>query len=298
MRWIALIALLLGTVSCDRPPPPQVQIPVQIIATSYVLADVARQVVGEDGKVDWLVDLGDQVEDAILSEGERRRLNGAQVIFCDGSRSEPWADEGLDSDEQRGRRVALESLPTGQATQSSGLLWLNPKAMKEGARELAVRTGGWRPAKGDQFLARAEAYGKKLDELAAYTPDLSRSSPVIILDHRWETLLTTVGARFARVDVDPLNLDQEGIARIKRLAAAWRTEYLILPIDTPPARQQYIMEVTKLKIVQLDHLGHQSLPGHTSYIDVIRYDYDELRKLPPAPDFVPPQEKRPSRANP
>lgn len=78
------------------------------------------------------------------------------------------------------------------------------------------------------------------------------------------------------VDVAPTRLTDENVRLIQYQSRQNRTSLLVLPADTPAAVIDEIRVRSGLQIVALDHLGSSAGGGRSNYIELLRWNLDQL----------------------
>ena len=276
------LLLLLCLTSCDRSPAVPTTAPVRqiaVFASTYPLADLARQVGGEHVRVDWLIDLGDPLTAFTPTTAERERMMSHEVIVLDGSRRmEGWAMLELSRMQATGRMVAVADLPIVRTMPPAGLLQLDPMAVRELVPVLVARFGELLPKQRAYFEERGQAFTNEIDSILRAHPNSAFGrGKVLVLDDTLAPLLDRFAIGYARVDADALRLTDREVNLIRDKARATGAQTLLVPFDTPPGTQADIQSRTQLKVVTIDPLGMPNYPGHATYLEVVAYNLAQLK---------------------
>ena len=273
-RLLLLAALLLP--ACGRPP----EVPARqliVFATLYPLADIARQVGGDRVRIDWLVDSGDPIETFTLSEADRTRMSGVDLILADGTgRTEVWAQREIDRRRETGSVGTVDQTPSAWQAPSGGLLVLDPTLAAEYAHFVAKLLSRRLPSEANLFRQRAEAYAAELERTAA-SFTAPPGPPVMVLSELFQPLLARFGVRTTLVSADPLRFTAKDADAVRRSADDSGAKVLIVPFDTPPGTRTHLEELTGLRVFALDALGYPNYEQHSSYLDVLKYNLEQLR---------------------
>ncbi|MBC7785516.1 MAG: zinc ABC transporter substrate-binding protein [Burkholderiales bacterium] len=279
MRRITLIIGLLLAIGCGKAPSaaPPAEPRIVVCATVYPLADVVRQVGGEYVRVDWILDLGDPMAGFSMSENERHRLTGVDLLVCNGLGAEAWAMQTIASLSETGKVVSLDTMRISRTAPPAGALWLDPLIVREFALLLAERFSARMPARGEYFRARAQALATDLDSA---TRGASKGRvQVIIPNTMFDPLLDRFGVAGALVDVDPLRLRSIDTDRLRARARKDQIKAIVLPFDTPPGTVAEIEAQTGLRAYLIDQLGLPQYPEHSGYLEILQYNLAQLREL-------------------
>jgi ABC-type Zn uptake system ZnuABC Zn-binding protein ZnuA len=272
------ILLLIAQGSCDRAAAPvESERRAIIITTLYPLADIARQVGGDRVRADWLLDLGDPIEQFTLSRPDADQLSRTDFIICDGlDRTETWAREDLARFRNTQRLITVDQVVGPNEAPADGLLCLDPVFAGRAAKLIADALGKKFPKDSDKFHERADAFAKQLEDTLAGFKAPS-GVQVVVLSNLFQPFLARLGVKQVLVAADPLNLGRTEIESIRRTAQTNDAKVLIVPFDTPPGRLLYLQEQTGLKPVALDALGYPNFGDHAAYLEIFRFNLDQLR---------------------
>ncbi|HVT89095.1 MAG TPA: metal ABC transporter substrate-binding protein [Tepidisphaeraceae bacterium] len=280
MRWTGL--LILGLVfigACDGPPPAPAQRKLNILATVYPLGDMARQIGGDAVEVTWIVESGQSIGNISATGEVHDRLNSADLVLTGGA-TEPWATQGFSDPFQHGRLVRLDVLQSAREQTDGGLLWLDPVIMHEACRELGARLQVLRSDNYSEFQKRMDDYSAQID--ATFQPYQRKllapqQRKLIVLSSDFLPFLKRLGLEgINSVSARPTDLDDSDIRRLKQVAQQEKTTLLILPADIPAIVVQDIEHRSGLQAVVLDALGSSAGGGRNTYLDLLKFNLEQL----------------------
>ena len=273
--WLALAAL---PVACDRTPATPALARAQIVfATLYPLADIARQVGGDRVKIDWLFDLGDETDRYALDAAGRARMASADLILCDGAgRTETWAQRELDRMRETGALVPMDQTKDAWQAPADGLLVLDPTLAGQFAHNFAAALNRRLPTEGTQLRQQAAAFVARIDAAVAafHAPP---NAQAIVLTHTFSPMLTRLGVKPILYDADVLHLTQADADGIRRAADAAGVRTVLVGFDTPPGTLARLEQLTGLKAFLIDPMGYPNYGQHSSYLEVLAFNLDQLR---------------------
>jgi manganese/zinc/iron transport system substrate-binding protein len=146
----------------------------RIVATTSILADLAREVAGDRAEVIGLMGPGVDPHLYRASEGDVARMSRADVILYNGLGLEGRMGEVLRRLGDRTYAVA-GAVPAERRLRSEDFegqydphVWMDAGRWAEAARALAEHLATRDPDHAEGYRAHAEAYAERLDGLAAY----------------------------------------------------------------------------------------------------------------------------------
>ena len=248
-----------------------------VFTTLYPLADLVRQVGGESTRVDWLLDLGDPIDGFVFTRREAERFNGVDLIVCDSlDRSETWGREKLDRFRNTPRLIEVWETAGTNEVPPDGLLCLDPVLAGRTARLVADNLGRRFPRRSATFHARADDFVKQVDATSAAIT-IRKGATVVVLSNLFQPLLARVGIKQLLVSADPLNLRRADAQAIRQAAEYSGARSLIVPFDTPSGRMIFLQEQTGLHPIALDALGYPNYGQHSSYLDLLKFNLEQLQ---------------------
>lgn len=282
LRLGLLIALLQLSGCGEKPTAPTGRNAekVTIVASVYPLADIARQVGGEAVSVSWIIEKGEAVEGLNPSSEARSRMRTANLLLAGGI-TEPWAVEGASDAFQHGRLIRLDTLnaQNGQAM-AAGYLWLDPILVADGCKELSRRLCLLRPEKEPLIRAQTESYITQLTDFTkTYQQKCyqAQNPKILVLGTEFSPLLRRFGLTPVPTVINsPSRLSDTDIRTIREIATEQKTRLLLISDDTPPLLVKDIELRAAVQAVRLDALGSSGANGRSAYLDLIKYDLEQL----------------------
>ncbi len=248
-----------------------------VCATAYPLADIVREIGGENVRLDWILDLGDPVSGYILSTRDRDRLTGVDLMVASGTRTETFASSVIFSLEQTSRVFELESTETARLAPAGGLLWLDPIVVRNALPELTENLVRLLPRQIESLRTRSADFATRIDQLVAQYPNSAFGrGKVIVLDLVFAPLLDRFGVGSVLIDASALKLTEADIRRIRDKAAETGIKTIVLRFDTPPGTLADIEARTGLRAFTLDHFGFPQFQGHGTYLEQLQYNLEQL----------------------
>jgi ABC-type Zn uptake system ZnuABC Zn-binding protein ZnuA len=148
---------------------------VKVVATTTIIADLARQVAGPDASVDSLAPSGAAVEDYQPAPEDARRVAEANVILINGLALDRWSEK-LRGNARPDAKVAILSdglprLGIGESTDEdinkngNPHYWFDVRYAKTYVERIRDALVAADPAHEDGYISRTTAYLAKLDDL-------------------------------------------------------------------------------------------------------------------------------------
>lgn len=165
----------------------------RVVATFSILGDLAREVAGDDAKVDVLTPIGAEVHEWELVPSNFIALERADVVFYNGYGLEQWIGQASATVGDGVPVVALaeasgfptQPITTGEfAGAADPHLWMDPRAAAEYAQVIAATLGEIQPGTAAAFQTRADTLKEKLlalhDELLEQLSGLTQEERLLI----------------------------------------------------------------------------------------------------------------------
>jgi zinc transport system substrate-binding protein len=275
--WLAFVA----GIGCDRSAP-KAAVPtekVNVGATVYPLADVARVVGGPYVTASWIVETGQSLQGVQGDSEARNRLRSSDLIVTGGA-SEPWASEGYSDPIKAQRIIRLDTLPCNHDKAQVGLLWLDPVVMQDFSRELSARLTVLRPKHAAILRDRAADYVAQLQAVIdEYEAKLSgaRTKKVLVLSNDFNPLLQRFGlSPVLVVEASPTQMRESDWGLLKAAVREQKTRLLLVPTETPAGVKRDLEQRAGVQVVPIDTLGTSAAAGRNTYLEILRYDLEQL----------------------
>lgn len=171
-----LVLVLIGVVIFSRSKGLQriidPSLKLQVVATIYPLADIAKQVGGDLVEVTTLVPAGVEPHDYEPTPQEIAKLYSADVAIVHGKGIDPWAEKLIDDLRKKGVRV-VRTTDDGELLGDDPHVWLDPVAAKQLANSISWPLFLER-REDEQLQTQLRAFEARLDALdAEYKTKLS-----------------------------------------------------------------------------------------------------------------------------
>jgi manganese/zinc/iron transport system substrate-binding protein len=160
---------------------------VQVVATTSIVADLVREVGGDRVQVEALMGAGVDPHLYRASEGDVRRMSGADIVIYSGLHLEGRMAELFD--QMRSQGTATTAVTAGIDTtqllrppEFSGAfdphVWMDVSLWREAVDETRAALSEFDPAHAEEYASRAAAYSARLEELDRYVREqTSRLDP-------------------------------------------------------------------------------------------------------------------------
>lgn len=288
MRWLWIGIVIVGGLGagCDSGSSTQTgagtPAKINVLATIYPLADMARRVGGERVDVQWLAEAGQRPEDVEPTAELRQRVSRAALVVTGGP-WDAWTGAELSREARASRLVEPERMPAAAGADARAYLWLDPAVMREMAEAVRLRLTLIDPAHEAEYRRNADAYVAEVDAVARELDrDLSRG-----VGHRIVVARPVWGAFCARYRVTPLmpaadgaaeeRLTAEDLKEIVRVAKEHGKRAIYVDAAAPAAVRQRVEEKTGLTAVTLDAVGRNAVEGN-AWARLMRSNAGQLRK--------------------
>ncbi len=287
-----LVALTLGGCAAPQAEADAADDRPLVLTTFTVLADIARQVGGDEVRVESLLKTGAEIHGYEPTPSDLVRASGADLILDNGLGLEGWFQQFLTTVDVPHAVLSegVQTLPiaTGHyAGEPNPHAWMSPIAGQQYVTNVADALSGLLPDRADVFEASAAAYR---EELQAVADRLESAVSVLPADSR--VLVTCEGAfsylaRDAGLDEGFLwavNSDNEGtpqqIAATTRLVADRDVPTVFCESTVTDAVQRQVARTTGAAFagpLYVDSLSRSGGPV-PSYLDLLEHDVDVITK--------------------
>ena len=179
MRWIPALFVLtaagLPLAACDIASGGQPE----IVASTTIFADMAKQVAGDRMRVGSIVPAGVHVEEYEPSPDDAKRVAGARIIFVNGLDLDKWAGPLLKNKKADAPVVTLtDGLPD---IDENPHMWLDPQLSRKYVERIRDALIALDPQGRDGYTSRAKAYD---DTLVSLDAELKAKGATVPQDRR------------------------------------------------------------------------------------------------------------------
>ena len=287
-----VFSLTLGLilVSACRPATPAARhTGLRILTTTTVLADLTRNVAGDQATVESLLPPGADPHSYEPTPGDVARVSESPVLIVNGVGYEHTLEPIIENADGQRRVITasngLESASSGEETNPH--FWVNPEftvRYVENIRDGLIQAD---PANGDSFSANAEAYIRELKELDSWAAEQLSALPLgrrkLVTNHdALGYFADQYGLEVVSLII-PSSSDEAG-ATAQQLAAVIETirstgaaAIFLDEVENPTLAEQVAAE-TGAEVV--DDLYFESLSAAdgpaATYLDMIRHDVSRI----------------------
>jgi len=151
----------------------------EILTTTTIFSDMAKQVVGDRMKVGSIVPTGVHVEEYEPTPDDAKRVTGANIIFVNGLDLDKWADPLLANKKGDAPVIVLsEGLPD---IEENPHMWFDPQLSRKYVEKIRDALIALDPQGKDGYMSRANAYN---EELVSLDSELKAKAATVPQDRR------------------------------------------------------------------------------------------------------------------
>ncbi len=247
----------------------------QVAASIFPLADVARQIGGDNVEVVTLLPPGASPHGFEPQPRQVEQLARCRLLLTIGADADPWAARVA-----RASGANIKTLPfagvAGQSDVGNGDPhgWLDPVRMKTFTEAVAEAMAQLDPAHADAYAARAKVFIAELDKLDAEHRDTLgklKSKAFASFHPAFTHLAARYGLKQAAL-ADP-HADEGGPEQLEHVVEFVRSHKLKVVFAEPqfPAEKlQWIQEQTGVSVGRLDPIGNPDATGYDTYLAMMR----------------------------
>ncbi len=276
--------LCIFVLSCDRTPAtPRPKPALQIVATVYPLAAMAREIAGDMASVRFFFERGQLIPESASDPQYHNQILAADIVLSEGV-MDSWASSKLLTPERAQFRVQLDQLPAGADPLRLGPRWMDPRVMREAAIALTELLAKDRPSERDGLIQRRDEFVRRLDASLGRYQSLRQSlpSPVIILSKDFLPLLSRVGIQTFELPTIGARFEDTHWMQLRALMQH-NPRAIITSTDIPRAIADDLARRSGLPVIQLELLGTSSPAiGPSTYIEIMNFNLDQLTHVGPA----------------
>lgn len=283
--------------------------PLRVVASIFPVADMARQVGGGDVTVTTLVPAGASPHTFELKPSLVKEFAAARVFLMIGAGLEFWADQLIASSGQKLKPVVLsegmamirtadkdhDEEDHGASHVKGGKephhghetgnphIWLDPHLAGIMVDRIQAAFTAADPAHAAAYESRARAYRNRLDELdhtIADTVKQFRTREIVCFHPSWDYFAARYGLVTAGV-IEKTPGRDPGPREIAALVSRIRSFHIPTVFAEPqfsPKAADVIAKEAGVKVLILDPLGGDALPGRGSYIDLMMYNVNIMKE--------------------
>lgn len=303
---LAVFALAGAALFLPRAPGPGIGDPggLRVTASIFPLADIVRQVGGQDVSVGVLLPPGASPHTFEPTPAQVREIASSGLVFLVGAGLDPWAERLLAAGEGPATRVArlaagLELAGSGcdhgcahdhhhghhhghdpqrAAPEGNPHIWLDPVIVRDHiVPRVAGELASIDPSNATAYRDRALEFQARLTDLDGEIRaeiETWRLRSFIAFHPAWTYFAARYGLREAGIirETPEREPTPENILRIIRAVEKEGIGTIFAEIQFPPAIAEAIASETGTVTAFLDPLGGDGLPGRGDYPGLIRYN--------------------------
>jgi zinc transport system substrate-binding protein len=286
----------------------------QVVASIFPIADMARQVGGDDVEVTTIVPAGASPHTFEMKPSLVKAFGEARVFLMIGAGLEFWADQLLRSSGQQLKPVVLsegvtlirsadphhdESLKASPAASKPAAnaenththdfhagnphIWLDPQLAKSMVTRIQEAFSIADPAHAPTYEIRAKAYLKRLDALdreIANTVNGFKNKQVVSFHSSWDYFAARYGLILTGVieKTPGRNPTPREIAGIVADIKARNIRAVFAEPQFSLKVADVIAREAGVKVMILDPIGGETLTGRNTYIDLMTYNLQIMKE--------------------
>lgn len=264
-----------------------------VVASISPLADLVRQVGGEPVEVETLLPPGASSHTFEPTPRQVQRFSRAQVFVRVGAGLELWAEKLLVRRNPRPRvMTAAEGVPLfkgaggGDPHQQFGdpHIWLDPVIVRTAILPRIVETlGAAVPQHLATFRERARRYSAELEQLDRQIRErvsLWRGRQFIVFHSAWRYFARRYGLQQIAAIMESPGKEPSArdIAQLVDMARTHGVHVIFAEPQFNPKPAQVIAQELKGRVLTLDPMGGEGIPGRDTYIGLMKYNLRALEE--------------------
>jgi zinc transport system substrate-binding protein len=286
----------------------------QVIASIFPVADMARQVGGDDVEVTTIVPAGASPHTFEMKPSLVKTFASARVFLMIGAGLEFWADQLVESSGRHLKPVILSEGITliqsadahhgesaQQAPQGSNKsahaehahshdfhtgnphIWLDPRLTETMVSRIQAALSSADPGHANAYETRAKAYLGQLDAMDREIADAVkqfRNKEIVSFHASWDYFAARYGLTLAGViEKSPgSNPTPREIAGIVSRIKGYQIRAVFAEPQFSPRVADVIAREAGVKVLILDPLGGETLPGRNTYIGLMMYNLQIMKE--------------------
>ena len=254
--------------------------PIDVLATTYAMADIARAVGGDSVRAEWWIESGQSLAELVETPERRQQLNRVDLVITRGQ-IDPWTVVGFGNTFQDQRVLRMDTLTPAQELDPAHYGWLDPLVARELAEQIALRLGKLDPGHANTTRANADAFKREVTQLwEATVSEINRrgGGPFVSLERGFLPLAKRFGledVRIPNVDLrEPTAFNVKQIRDVTREAGGGA---VFASTETPPALLREWELRLSMPVLALDPLGTSARNGRSTYLQLLRYNLDQIK---------------------
>ncbi len=285
----------LGGCSDEKSQPPSAAARLEVVATIFPLADVARQIGGPSVNVGCLLRAGQSPHDFSPQAEQAEMLARARLLIMVGLGVDEWAGRAAAAAKARGLavlRLAELGGPDSPATSAGQAdsdhvgherdphVWLDPVQMRGFAADIAEALSRADPEHRQDYLRRRDAYVAQLEALdREYRTALAplKGKAFLTFHPAFSYMAERYGLKqFSLHTADAAGFGPDRLDKAVAFIRANRVRAIFAEPQFPAEKLRALADQTGAAIGRLDPLGSPASPGYDSYLALMRSNLQAL----------------------
>lgn len=286
----------------------------QVVASIFPIADMARQIGGNDVEVTTIIPPGASPHTFEMKPSLVKAFGEARVFFMVGAGLEFWADQLIRSSGRKIKPVVLSDgmtliqaadLHHGESEKKASRdskqsghaghvqahhfhtgnphVWLDPHLAKTMATRIQKALAIADPARAPAYETRYKAYLDQLDALDSAISDAVKQfkiREVVSFHSSWDYFIARYGLSLAGVieKTPGRNPTPREIAGIVSRIKSFGIRAVFAEPQFSPKVADVIAGEAGVKVLILDPLGGETLAGRNTYIDLMSYNLQIMKE--------------------
>jgi zinc transport system substrate-binding protein len=268
-----------------------------VVATILPLADFVRNVGGDKVEVTTLMSAGDSPHTWEPLPAQVKTIADARLIIINGAGLEFWMEKVVEAAANpdlltvdtsifpaiEGNLLTVNDDHAGEDSQHgvNPHIWLDPLLARKQVEAIAQALVMVDPGNKEAYLENAAAYIAELKALDEEIRDITESFSVrefIAFHPAWTYFANRYGLVEAAVIEETPGQDSSAHKKeVIDLARALDIRAIFAEPQFNPQAAESIAEEVGAKVLFLDPIGSSQLPDRDSYIEIMRYNVDQMR---------------------
>lgn len=269
----------------------------KVVATILPLADFVRNVGGDKVEVTTLMSAGDSPHTWEPLPAQVKTIADARLIIINGAGLEFWMEKVVEAAANpdlltvdtsvfpaiEGNLLTVNDDHAGEDSQHgvNPHIWLDPLLARKQVEAIAQALVMVDPGNKEAYLENAAAYIAELKALDEEIRDITESFSVrefIAFHPAWTYFANRYGLVEAAVIEETPGQDSSAHKKeVIDLARALDIRAIFAEPQFNPQAAESIAEEVGAKVLFLDPIGSSQLPDRDSYIEIMRYNVDQMR---------------------
>lgn len=262
---------------------------VRVAASIYPLADVVRQIGGQQVQVACLLDPGTSPHDFRATPEHVGRMAGADLLVTAGTGVDEWALQGASRSNAKVLKLAdvaeSHAATAGdddETHQHDKHLWLDLDVMQEFARRVGRHLAELDPDNAELYRERAENYAGRLAELdAEYRRTIStfEKRHFVTFHDAFGRLASRYGlTHYSLHDADVMDFSPERLEKLEQFVRDHQVKAMFVEPQYQDSRLRAMAADMNIELGTLDPLGNPRMEAYETYIKTMETNLRSLEE--------------------